>query len=237
MSDLAIGLVAEGTTDYVIVEAVLKACLARPFVLTLLQPEATNPGMQGGWGGVYKWCRAAAARCSGLLDEDPTLSRFDLLIIHVDADVADKRYSDIDTRQPADVLPLPCAQPCPPPGASVDALRHVVLSWLGAGTLGHRGMFCMPSKATEAWLAVAVAPDEPRIMEELECSSTMEQRLSSLPKGRRIRKSKRCYQEHADEVRNNWPLIAGKCSQARRFQDELDGHAAPESDGEPHAVR
>jgi len=55
MSELAIGLVAEGPTDFVIIEAALRACLKRPFVLTLQQPEATRPEMQGGWGGVYKY--------------------------------------------------------------------------------------------------------------------------------------------------------------------------------------
>ena len=221
MSELAIGLVAEGPTDFVIIEAALKACLPRPFVLTLLQPEATRPEMQGGWGGVYKWCRSVAARGFGAPERDPTLSRFDLLIIHVDADVAEDSYSDIVPDIPTDVAALPCSKPCPPPGATVDALRAVVLSWLGIGELGTKTMFCIPSKATEAWLAVAVASDVPRIMVDLECVLTMEAHLASLPKGRKIRKTKAQYQLHAATVQDQWPRIAALCSQARRFQDEL----------------
>jgi hypothetical protein len=221
MSRFEIGLVAEGSTDFVIIEAALKACLSKPFVLTLLQPEATRPEMQGGWGGVYKWCRAMAARGFGMLEADPTLSRFDLVIIHIDADVAGKRYSDIGLDPLEQAQPLPCALFCPPPEATVDALQKVVLSWLGCRSLGRKSLFCIPSKATEAWLAAAVASDVPRIMEGLECSLSMEERLASLPKKRRIRKSPRCYQEHADEVRAHWPLIADRCIQARRFQREL----------------
>jgi hypothetical protein len=221
MSSLAIGLVAEGVTDFVIIEAALKVCLGRSFVLTLLQPEATRPEIQGGWGGVYKWCRASEARGFGSLEKDPTLSGFDLLIIHVDADVAGKAYSDISVEAPETVLPLPCARPCPPPEATVASLEKVVLSWLGYGELGEKTLFCIPSKATESWLAVAVASDLPRIMEGLECSLSMEERLASLPKERRIRKCKHCYQEHSDEVRAHWPLIADRCVQARRFQREL----------------
>jgi hypothetical protein len=220
MSDLAIGLVAEGDTDFIIIEAVLKACIHRPFVLTQLQPEATRPTMQGGWGGVYKWCRAAAARGFGSLENDPTLFHFDLLIIHVDADVADKSYSDLSV-DPVGVLPLPCTQKCPPPAATIESLRAVVLSWLGIRTLGARTVLCTPSKATEAWLAAAVASDIPRIVADLECSLTMEARLVNLPKGRRIRKTKRQYQNCAKDVQTQWSHVVELCSQARRFQDEL----------------
>jgi hypothetical protein len=221
MSELTIGLVAEGSTDFVIIEAALKACLERPFVLTLLQPELTRPEMQGGWGGVYKWCRSVAARGFGSPELDPTLSRFDLLIIHVDADVAEDSYSDIGPEVPTDVAPLPCAKPCPPPEATVDTLRAVVLSWLGVRELGPKTMLCIPSKATEAWLAVAAASDLPRIMADLECALTMEARLSSLPKERRIRKTKPQYQGYAAIVQAQWPRIATLCTQARQFQDEL----------------
>jgi len=48
MSDLLrIALVAEGPTDYEIIHAALRAILPRPFVMTLLQPEATRPEMGG----------------------------------------------------------------------------------------------------------------------------------------------------------------------------------------------
>ena len=43
MSDLRVALVAEGPTDAVIITAALKALIARPFVLTQLQPEVTRP--------------------------------------------------------------------------------------------------------------------------------------------------------------------------------------------------
>jgi len=184
MSDLTIGLVAEGPTELIIIEAAIKACLNRPFVLTQLQPEATRPEMSEGWGGVYKWCRATASR-GFLLDRDPTLARFDLLIIHIDADVADKSYSDISV-YPTDVAPLPCSKRCPPPNAAVDALREVVLSWLGIDELGPKSVFCIPSKATDAWLAVAVARNVPKIMKDLECALNMEKRLANLPLKKRI---------------------------------------------------
>lgn len=51
MSNLRIALVAEGPTDYVLIEAALKAVLGKQtFVLTQLQPEVTSPSFGGGWG-------------------------------------------------------------------------------------------------------------------------------------------------------------------------------------------
>lgn len=52
---LRIALVAEGTTEFEVIQAALQAILSpRSFVLTKLQPEETKPEMGTGWGGVLK---------------------------------------------------------------------------------------------------------------------------------------------------------------------------------------
>ena len=94
MSELRIALVAEGPTDYVLIEAALKAVLPQPFILTQLQPEATRPDLGQGWSGVLKWCQAASQRHQGPLELDPTLLGFDLLILHLDVDVSTMTYHD-----------------------------------------------------------------------------------------------------------------------------------------------
>ncbi|MEI8208133.1 MAG: hypothetical protein WCG16_02930 [Methylococcales bacterium] len=53
MSELRIALIAEGATDLIIIEAALKAIIKPPFILNLLQPEATRPDIGGGWCGVF----------------------------------------------------------------------------------------------------------------------------------------------------------------------------------------
>lgn len=75
----------------------LAALLPRSFVLTLIQPEPTRPELGGGWCGVLKWCREFQRRGYGALEDDPTLL-FDVMILHLDADVADKSYADITSR-------------------------------------------------------------------------------------------------------------------------------------------
>ena len=85
MSDrLRIALVAEGSTDRVVIEAALRFILgSRPFVLNQLQPVgsvAFGP-MGAGWSGVYRWCQQAVSpwRCGAVpprgLCKDPTAGK------------------------------------------------------------------------------------------------------------------------------------------------------------------
>lgn len=65
MSDYTIGLVVEGTTDRIVIEAALQHVLAeQTYTLTQLQPEISDGFTRGGfgstgsgWSGVYYWCR------------------------------------------------------------------------------------------------------------------------------------------------------------------------------------
>ena len=175
MSDTRIALVAEGSTDQVIIEAALKAILPKPFILTLLQPEPTRPTMGSGWPGVFKWCRDFERRGHAMLEDDPTLGLFDLIIIHLDADVADKSYADCGAAvvEAAAALPgLPCFQPCPPASDTVNQLNSVLLAWLGIQQPGHKTAFCIPSKASEAWLAAALLPNGHGLLNGIECNLT-----------------------------------------------------------------
>jgi len=50
--------------------------------------------MGTGWCGVFKGCQVFVDRKCGLLETDLTLPGFDLFVIHLDADVAEKKYTD-----------------------------------------------------------------------------------------------------------------------------------------------
>jgi hypothetical protein len=140
MSELRIALVAEGPTDYEVIQAALKAVLQQPFVISQLQPEATQGITGTGWCGVLKWLQAAQQRHQGSLETDPTLVGFDLLIIHLDVDVASKQYADCgilieDIARNNNWGSLPCAEPCPPISDTVNSLDAVIKSWLGHSTV------------------------------------------------------------------------------------------------------
>lgn len=226
MSELRIGLVAEGPTDGIVIEAALRAILGRPFVLQVIQPEVTRPGVGTGWCGVLKWCREFAARSCAGLEEDPTLPGFDLFVVHADADVADRSYADCGTsaEHAARALPpLPCSSPCPPAHAAADAVRARLIEWLGIKQLGPRTVLCVPSKAIESWLAAGVLHSGHPLLNDLECNLGLDGQLAALPKTQRLRKSQNEYRRHATSVTTQWARITQACTQAQRFQQETLG--------------
>lgn len=223
MSELRIALIAEGRTDEVLIQAALSAILPMPFVLTLLQPEPTRPEFGGGWGGVLKWCHASVQRAQGVLEEDPTLQGYDLFILHLDADVADKSYADCGAEitalaQHQHWSPLPCPAACPPAAAAAQNLQQALLSWLQQPQLGQRSLLCIPSRAVESWLAAAVLPADSTLLDGLECCAGMEGQLARLPKKQRIKKQRRDYLLHAQTLTQNWARVRQLCSQAAAFE-------------------
>lgn len=229
MSDpLRIGLVVEGPTDQIVIEAVLAAVLGgRDRIVTRLQPEDSEAfGERGtGWPGVYKWCRQSAAQGHGRISENKLLLHYDLLIIHLDADVADLDYrsGNIDA-DPTD-LPLPCARPCPPPTATTDELRRVLLSWCGEPVVPGTTVVCMPSKSTEAWVVASLFPADRELLraQPFDCFANPEGRLGQQPKKQRIRKTVIDYRSRQSELASQWPRIAGPDGliEATRFDGEL----------------
>ena len=212
MSELRIALVAEGPTDYVLIEAALKAVLPQPFILTQLQPEATRPDLGQGWSGVLKWCQAASQRHQGPLELDPTLLGFDLLILHLDVDVSTMAYHDCgpETAALAQQLGwehLPCAVMCPPVSDTVSALTTVVHSWLRPATTGQQTVLCLPAQSSGTWLAAALLPATHRLLTNTECNLGVENGLAILPKAERVKKQARV---SSQSCRLNGKLGKGK---------------------------
>ena len=224
---LRIALVAEGPTDAIVIKGALRSILgARSFVLIQLQPEGSTAfGPLGtGWAGVYRWCKQSAARGDGQIDRDHLLFRnYDMVILHLDADVASHDYAQgaITPEQPERALPCEC--PCPPASATTDALRRVLLSWCGASTPPPKVVICMPSKSTEAWVLAALFPRDRAVTAGLECFPAPESRLSQQRKSARISKSQRDYRRRESDITNAWPRLAapGGLGEAARFQRDF----------------
>jgi hypothetical protein len=231
-STIRIALVGEGVTDFEVLRAAIDSMLdGRSFYLKLLQPEGSvaftgggNAGpLGGGWKGVYRWCRQAALRGGGSLSGDPLFIGYDLLILHLDADVAGEDPAN-DTIDPVPDLAgvLPCEQACPPPGATTGALRLVILSWVGEAQTPPRTVLCTPSKSTEAWVMAAFFPnDREMIRKGWECHANPEARLAQQPLAQRFSKRQANYEARASRLRGAWPSIAAKLSEAERFQDDF----------------
>lgn len=226
---LRIAVVAEGPTDGIVIEAALRAILpGQPFVLTQLQPEGSVAfGQIGtGWGGVYRWCKQSIQRGNGRLTNDRlVIEAFDLLVIHLDADVARQRYADAAITPDRYDLELPCEQPCPPPAATTDAVRAVLLSWCSEAQAPANVVLCIPSKSTEAWVVAALFPNDAAVVAAVpfECFASPKSRLLQQPKKVRIRKSQSDYRDHSAAIQSQWPRIAlpPGLEEAHRFQRDL----------------
>lgn len=235
--DLRIALVAEGPTDAILITAALKAILPRSFVLTFLQPEATRPEMGSGWCGVLKWCHAFSRRGVASLEVDPLLFSYDMIILHIDADVADMKYGDCG--QEASQLAasigwprLPHPTDCPPPQNAANYMETCLLSWLGLASRGPRTVHCIPSKAVESWLSVAVLPTGDPLLTSVECRFDLAEKLAilpkkilsngGLPKKRRIKKKNKVdYQANAPQLQHQWGRVRSVCSQAAAFEAQV----------------
>lgn len=224
---LRIALVGEGPTDGVVIESALRSILGeRPFVLKQIFPEGSNSfGTLGtGWVGVYRWCHQSAKRGRGSLSGDELVfENYDLLILHLDADVAGFDYADGTIVREEIDLALPGEQPCPPPTNTTDVLRPVLLSWCGENAIPARTVICMPSKSTEAWVVASLFPEDRAMAQGIECYTNPESRLAQQPKAQRIHKKKRDYEERRAELTTSWArLVAGGAlGQALRFQEEF----------------
>jgi hypothetical protein len=220
-SPVRIALVSEGITDYVVLNAAIESMLnGRSFILKSLQPEGsvafTGGGsagpLGGGWKGVYKWCLQSAVRGGGHLRGDPLFIGHDLLVLHLDADVAGENLAGH----------LPCEQPCPPPHATTDRLRIVMLSWLGETQTPPQTILCTPSKSTEAWVMAACFPRDKAVSKRRwECHPSPESRLGQQPKSQRFSKSQANYEKRRSELQAGWPAVVAKLSEAARFQTDF----------------
>lgn len=243
MSDYAIGVVVEGTTDLIVIQAALGSILAgQTYTITQLQPESSDGLEDGGfgstgsgWGGVYRWCRHILSMGEDLTNH-PSLQRFDIIIIHVDADVAEKNYNDANIHNPAND-DLPCVKPCPPAGDSVQALKHVVLGWLDlVEQFPESFVLCIPSKCTEAWVSVALyGQTERNIVNNIECRADIENYLAQKParerlirnRDGRMKKITASYSERSVQITEQWNYIAQNCEQANIFSEDISAVMQP----------
>ena len=226
---LRIAAAVEGPTDVIVLEAVLKALLPdTDFEFQTLQPEgsvafgsASFSGTGAGWAGVYRWSRQAAREGGGPVSGSSALSHHDVLIVHVDADVAGEMYASGNIRD-APCEDLPCEEPCPPPDGTTNALRAVVLNWLGEHECPPRIVLCTPSKSIEAWVLAAVWPEGNVVRrDDWECRPNPEGQLAALPKRRRFEKRQDDYRRKQSEIEEAWPNVSVRLTEAKRFESEF----------------
>lgn len=226
---LRVAVAVEGPTDAIVLHAILDSLLVNvEFEFQTLQPEGSaafgfSPFEETGvgWVGVYRWSRQAALEGGGSVSGSSVLAYHDVLIMQVDADVAGKTYSS-GSIQDAPYQDLPCEKPCPPPKRTTNALRRVILNWLGEGQCPLGVVFCTPSKSMEAWVLAAIWPDGPVIRrKDWECRGNPEEQLGALPRPRRFKKRPEDYRSKQSEIAAEWPNVSARLAEAARFETEF----------------
>ena len=198
-----VAFVVEGDTDLIMLQAAVRSLLQdRELVPTLLQPQDSAVLESGGdptgvgWPGVHRWCRQTARNAGGQVRNDLLFRNHDVLVIQLDADVAGKTYKSAHIAE--NIQDLPCERPCPPPSDTTDALRAILLRWMGERAMPPAAVFCTPSRSLEAWVFAALHSGDKIVLPGgLECRKRPESLLVGRPpkllsrKGNRYQKDPR----------------------------------------------
>jgi len=229
MSDdaVTVGVVAEGPTDHAVFEQVAQALTSDELHVLPIQPEASDSfggfGEHGsGWKGVRSWCKNIIAE-SGGVSAYVTAGfgpRIDVLVIHVDADIASDPEIDKE-------------HPCPPADRTVSEIRSMVLSWLDLGALPSYLVLGIPSKSTEAWVLAALAARDGRTVAGVECKQDPARSLTRRPykwlgtKQGKPHKEQAVYRDElAPAVTAHWNAVCRMCGEAERFALEFQSAVA-----------
>ena len=229
LSDMNIGIVCEGITDYYVIEAALSKIIPFDFTATLIQPDVTPESIRlgEGWCGVFKWC-------SEILSHESTQTEilrniYKIIIIHIDADVAQKHFRDCGSNY-NNTPELPCDSECPPAEDTVNNLKALIESWMPANPMDDRTVICIPSKSSETWVVTALfGTNDPDILENIECNNELERYLAEKPprerlirqKDGRFRKDTSRFKSSEKIISNKWMFVTKHCREAKRFESNI----------------
>ncbi len=222
-----IGTVVEGPTDRLVLQAVLDKLLPGENRYFPLQPGVTFGATGTGWKGVRSWCQETWQRQGSSLDQiisGETGAPLDLLVIHIDADIAAEDDLQNDGGPVIDVQ-----RPCPPAAATAAKLRQVVARWLHRDVLPFPVVLAIPAQNTETWVFAALYPDDELCSrKDYECITSPAYFLTLTRYGKllrrttgRIKKPVSRYRRVAPHVAAAWETVRRICPQAERFTTDV----------------
>ncbi len=234
---MKIGTVVEGPADRLLLKAIIAKRFPGEHKYFDLQPADTGAsfGRTGtGWKGVRRFCydiwQSLDTDIAGLIREH----QMDLLVIHLDADVACESDLQEDINPPVENI----YQPCPPILPTAEKLEEVVAKWLNldsADKFPPEVIPAIPSQDSENWLFAALFPDDELCRQpDYECIHKGDDRrhpayLMTLKqygkilkrKDGEIKKPMKDYRRVSGKVADNWKKVCEFCQQARILNDNL----------------
>jgi hypothetical protein len=208
---LRIGLVAEGRSDWLVLEEFIRAAYPdRELEFERLRPDFTLVSRSPhGWKGVRAWCRENGPQLE-LLMRGVVGRPLHLLILHVDCSMAHNEGADL---------------PCPPARNTADALRAIVArSWLARFPLPGFLVLATPSRSSDTWVVAALEPPYvSRVL--LECDDRVENEFVGrglLPRKQgEVKKQAIRYVPLCRQMASQIDRVCQSCSEAERFRAEI----------------
>jgi hypothetical protein len=227
---MIIGTVVEGPTDRLVLEAVISKLLPGDHRFLPLQPQSTLGETGAGWKGVKRWCRQTWQSEGSSLETiiASVAPPIDLLVIHVDAEVAAEYDLQDNDPEPLEHV----AQPCPPVAPTIAGLVQVIGRWVRCQPLPPEVVLAIPAQDIENWTFAALfSADALCVQSDYECTKTGIHRPCyklTLPKygkllhrkGGEIKKPLRRYQTVVEKIAESWPTVCALCPQAQRFTED-----------------
>jgi hypothetical protein len=205
---IRVGIVAEGSSDWIILEEVMKI-VHDDLEFQHIQPDQTLASKRPfGWRGVKAWCEEFGPKLESFMTG--ITPKLDLLVIHADCSIADK---------------IGLERPCPPPSDTADGLKtEIAKKWLGRKIRPEFVVLVTPSKSTDAWVVASLRPPYSRLA-NVECELGVEDELVRRRrlrrKGDQIKKPAYQYSQFAAELRSAFERVCKYCTQASLFRSEF----------------
>ncbi|MBW8313155.1 MAG: hypothetical protein K0M64_14120 [Rhizobium sp.] len=214
----------EGVTDQIVLEELVGEWLdGEDFIPSQIQPPGSDAfddlgySLSQGWKGVVEWCRSRRAEISEC--RRSVIANVDLLVIHLDSDVADDpEFIDLALSGQGLV------------GTGAEIVRAGLLGLLPEVSASNV-VLCTPARDIECWVLCALFPDLADRHLPIEVHHEPGALLVGRPhklvrrKDGRLRKIPAAYAQHAGRIVEGWGnCVDGeppRCPEALRFMDEV----------------
>jgi hypothetical protein len=207
---LRVGIVAEGRSDWLVLEEVMKS--VHPEIeFVPLQPEQTLfSGIGQGWKGVRAWCRENGHQLESIMQvlmDEP----IQILVIHADCSMADKEEIH---------------HPCPPASnTALDLAKVIETKWLGREPIPDFVLIVTPAQSSDAWVVATLDPPYANLS-GIECDKGAEdeltrRRLLERKSDGRANKNYEKYKSLAERIGPFIDHVCTHCPQAESFRSNF----------------
>jgi hypothetical protein len=212
---LRVGIIAEGETDFLVLEEIMKTITAELEFVHIHPAPAVDSGFGRGWRGVKAWCEENGPEIETYLSGVPSRA-LNLIVTHADCSMADKAK---------------VAQPCPPASDTAVALAKVIeTEWLGRNPKPDFVVIATPSQSIEAWVVAAFDPPYANLA-DIECDRAAEdelikRRILKKKSNGQPRKQVHKYAPLAGKMVNVIDSVCSLCPQAEAFRSNFQAAVA-----------